>query len=65
MIGKAKIFRIRFDKVDGVYDGTRCLVLFGPEKNNAVYVRIIYLISQKVVLHMQETKFIYMIFDFA
>ena len=64
MIG-AKFFRIRLNKVDGVYDGTRCLVLFGSEKNDAVYVRIIYLISQKVVLHMQEAKFIYMIFDFA
>ena len=39
-----------FDKVDGfitVYDGTRYLVLFGPEKNDAICNRIRYLISQK------------------
>ena len=38
------------DKVDGfirVYDGTRYLVLFGPEKYNAIYNRIRYLISEK------------------
>ena len=29
----AKPLQIRFDKVDGVYDGTRYLVLFGGEKN--------------------------------
>ena len=31
----AKPLRIRFDKVNGfirIYDGTRCLVLFGDEK---------------------------------
>ena len=30
-----KILRVKYDKVDGfvrVYDGTRYLVLFGPEK---------------------------------
>ena len=39
-----------FNKVDGfitVYDGTRYLVLFGPEKCDAIYSRIRYLISQK------------------
>ena len=51
MIG-AKPLRIciRFDKVDGfikVYDGTRYLVLFGPEKYEAIYNRIRYFISQK------------------
>ena len=41
--------RIRFDKVDGlfrVYDGTKDLVLLGPEKYDAIYNRR-YLISQK------------------
>ena len=39
------------DKVDGligVYDGTRYLVLFSPEKNDGIYNRIRYLISQKI-----------------
>ena len=43
--------RIRFDKVDGfirVFDGTRYLVLLGPEKYEAIYKRIKYLISQKI-----------------
>ena len=42
--------RIRFDKIDGfirVYDGTKYLVLFGPEKYDAIYNRIRYLISQR------------------
>ena len=42
--------RIRFNKVDGfirVYDGTRYLVLFGAEKDDAIYNRIKYFISQK------------------
>ena len=42
--------RIKFDKVDGfikVYDGTRYLVLFGPERHDSLYDRIRYLISQK------------------
>ena len=30
-----------------VYDGSRYLSLFGPEKNDAIYNRIIYLISQE------------------
>ena len=41
---------IRFNKVDElirIYNGTRYLVLFGPEKNDAIYNRIRYLISQK------------------
>ena len=36
----AKPLRNRFDKVDGfiiVYDGTRHLVLSGPEKHDAIY----------------------------
>ena len=35
----AKPLRTRFDKVDGfarVYDGSRYLVLFGPEKYDAI-----------------------------
>ena len=42
--------RIRSDKIDGfirVYDGTRHFVLFSPEKYNAIYNMIRYLISQK------------------
>ena len=41
---------IRFDEVDGfirVYDGIRCLALFAPEKSDAVYNTISYLVSQK------------------
>ena len=46
----AKPMRIRFDKIDGfiiVDDGTRHLVLFRPEKYDAIYNRITYLICQK------------------
>ena len=46
----AKTVGIRFDKVDGfikIYDGTKYLVLFGPERYNAIYNRIRYLISEK------------------
>ena len=40
----AKSLRIRFDKVDGfIIDRTRYLVLFGPEKYDAIYIRIRYL----------------------
>ena len=45
-----KPLRIRFDRVDGfirIDDVTRYLVLFGPEKYDANYDRIRYLISQK------------------
>ena len=44
------LLRIRFDKVDGlirVYDGIRYLVLFDPEKYDAIDNRIKYLISRK------------------
>ena len=43
-------FRIRFDELDGfirVYDGTKCLVLFGSEKDDFLYNRITYLIGIK------------------
>ena len=49
MIG-AKSLQIRFDKLRGfirVYDGTRHLVSFGPEKYDAIYNTTRYLISQK------------------
>ena len=42
--------RIRLDKIDGfikIYDGSRYLVLLGPEKYDAIYDRIRYLISLK------------------
>ena len=39
-----------FNKIDGfirVYNGTRYLVLFSPERYDFVYNSIIYLINQK------------------
>ena len=42
---------IRFDKIDGlirIYDGTNYLVLLGPEKYDAIYNKIRYLITLKV-----------------
>ena len=65
MVG-AKLLRIRFDKVDRfikVYDGNRSLVLFSPEKHDAIYNKIRYLIGQKngityfFLLIMQESNF--------
>ena len=47
--------RIRLDKVDGfirVYDGTRYLVLFAPEKHDAITIGFDILYVKKVVLHM-------------
>ena len=46
----AKSFRITSDKGDGfikICDRTRYLLLFWPEKYDAIYERIRYLISQK------------------
>ena len=46
----AKPLRIRFDKIDGfikIYDGTRQLVLFSPERYDPIYDRIRYLVSEK------------------
>ena len=46
----AKPLPIRFDKIDGfikVYDVTRYLVLFGPERYDASYNKIRNLISKK------------------
>ena len=49
MIG-AKPLCIRHDRVDGfigTYDGAWYLVLFGPEKSDAIYNSSRYLLSQK------------------
>ena len=46
----AKPLRIRFDKIDEfikIYDGTRYLVLFSPERYDRIYDRIRYLLSEK------------------
>ena len=46
----AKPLRIRFDKTHGfirIYDGTKYLVLFGPEKYDTIYNRMRYLVSLK------------------
>ena len=46
----AKPLRIRFDKIDEfikIYDGTRYLVLFSPERYDPIYDRIRYLVSEK------------------
>ena len=52
MIGP-KPLRIRFNQIDGfirIYDGTRYLVLFGPEKYDAICNRVRYLINLKGVI---------------
>ena len=46
----SKHLRIRFDKIDEfirVYDGTRYLAWFGPEKYDVIFNRIRYLIGVK------------------
>ena len=46
----AKQVRIRFNKIDGfikIYDGTRYLVLFGPERYDAIYDWIKYITREK------------------
>ena len=67
----AKPLRIRFHEIDGfikIYEGIRYLVLFGPGWYHAIYNRIRYLISEKVVLQilliiiLQESELIYAIF---
>ena len=66
----SKPLRIKFDEVDRfirVYDGIRYVVLFGPEKYDAIYNRIRYLISQKIgitrvfFIIMQKSKLIHLI----
>ena len=47
----AKPLRIKFDKIDGfirIYDGIKCLTLFGSEKYEVIYNRIRYLIGVKI-----------------
>ena len=49
MIGP-KTLRLRFSKIDGfirIYDGTKYVVLFIPEKYDAIYYTINYLINLK------------------
>ena len=61
--------QIIFFKTDGfirIYDGTRCLTLFGSEKFDAVYDRITYFMSQKsgityiFLTFLQKSKLILM-----
>ena len=50
---RAKPLRVRFDKIDEfvrIYDGTSYLVFFAPEKYDAIYSRIRYLISLKITI---------------
>ena len=50
MIG-SKPLQIRFNKIDRfirIYDGNRCLKLFGSEKYDIIYYRIRYLTSLKI-----------------
>ena len=57
----AKPLRIIFDKVDGFirdYGGTKYLVLFGPEKYDAILDRIRYFIKLKGVFHILFLKII-------
>ena len=49
----AKPLRIRLHKVDGfirLYNEIRCLILLGPEKNDAIYNKIKYIFSQRGVI---------------
>ena len=53
ILSGSKSLRIRFDKIDEfirVYDGTRYLVIFDPEKYEVIYSKIRYLISQKIAI---------------
>ena len=48
----AKPLRIRFDEIHGfikIYDGIRDVLLFRSEQYDAIYIRIRYLIRQKMV----------------
>ena len=45
-----KPLSVSFDEIDGfikIYDGIRYLVIFGPDKCNAIYDRLRYIISQE------------------
>ena len=64
-----KPLHVRFNKIDGfirIYDGTRFLVLFGPENYDAIYNRIKYLISLKssiiyIFSHFFSNQFLIML----
>ena len=46
----AKPLHIRFEKIDGfikIYDGTKYLILSGPERYDKIYDQIKYIISEK------------------
>ena len=48
----AKPLLIRFDEIDGfikIYHGTRYLVLFGPERYDAIYGWNKYVISENIL----------------
>ena len=60
----------RFNKIDGfirIYDGTRYLILFGPEKYDAIYEKVRFLTGQKTgttyvfLIIMQKSKWIYIV----
>ena len=59
----AKRLSIKFDKVGGfirVSDGTRYLVLFGPEKYVGISDRIIYLISLiSLLYHICDITYVF------
>ena len=55
----AKPLRIVFNKIDGlirVYNGSRHLVLFGPEKYDTIYDRIIQGVAKKDIIRNVSTK---------
>ena len=58
----AKPLCIRFDKIDGfirVYNGSRYLVLFSPEKYDAIYDRIRFLIVLKSsIAHVFSSNYV-------
>ena len=62
-----KPLHIWFDKVDGfvkVYDGARSLVLFSPERYDAIYDRVKYFISRKSgITYSTDHNFARMKFD--
>ena len=68
----AKPLRIRFDEIDGfikIYDGVRYVLLFRSEQYDAIYIRIRYLISQKMVsqiiaIILQELELIHIIYTY-
>ena len=55
----AKPLRIKFDKIDGfirIYDGIKCLTLFGSEKYEVIYNSIRYLIGVKIRIFYTKIK---------